>query len=79
MQKSGELDDEQLELHSGAVLGLRWSSEKDIFVFTFAINVSPRKKKQPTGEDVTPEDIHKLEEAKLSKRVCLSVVNSFFL
>ena len=78
MQKSGDQDNEQLELLGGAVLGLGWSSERDMFVFQFAINVSPRKRKQPTGEDVTLEDLYKLEEAKLSKRICLSVVNSFY-
>ena len=78
MQKSGEPDDEQLELLGGAVLGLGWSSEKDRFIFRFAVNVSPRRRKQPTGEDVTLENICMLEAAKLSKRICLSVVNSFF-
>ena len=66
MQKSGDPDNEQLEMLGGDVLGLGWSSERDRFVFQFAVNVSPRKRKEPTGEDVTLEDLHKLEEAKLS-------------
>ena len=78
MQRSGELDDDQLELLGGTVLGIGWSSERDKFIFRFAINVSPRKRKQPTEKDVTPETIHRLERAKLSKRICLSVVNSFY-
>ena len=78
MQKSGEPDDEQLELLGGAVLGLGWSSERDRFIFRFAVNVSQRKRKQPTGEDVTLETIYMLEGARLSKRICLSVVNSIF-
>ena len=49
MQKRGEQDNEQLELLGGVVLGLGWSSERDMFVFQLAINVSPWKKKQPTG------------------------------
>ena len=49
MQKSGELDDDQLELLGGSVPGLRWSSERDRFIFRFAINVlgrgsSPRRR-----------------------------------
>ena len=78
MQMSGELDDDQLELLGGAVLGLGWSSERDRFIFRFAINVSPRKRKQPTEGDLTPETTYMLEKAKLSKRICLSVVNSFY-
>ena len=66
MQKSGHPDKEQLELLGGAVLGLGWSSKKDRFIFQFVINVSPRKRKQPTGEDVTLQDLYELEEAKLS-------------
>ena len=41
-----------------------------MFVFQFAINVSPRKRKQPTGEDKTLKDFHKLEG--------VSVANSFY-
>ena len=78
MQMSGELDEEQLELLGGAVLGIGWSSERDRFIFKISINVSQRKRKQPTGEDVTKNTIYLLEGATLSKRICLSVVNSIF-
>ena len=43
MQMSGELDEEQLELLGGAVLGIGWSSERDRFIFKISINVSQRK------------------------------------
>ena len=61
---------EQLQLHGGALLGLGWSRERDVFVHQFANNVSPRKRKQPTGEDKTLKDFHKLEG--------VSVANSFY-
>ena len=77
LQKERDKVDEQLQLLSGAVLELGWSHEKDKFVIQLATNVSTRKGKQPTGEEMIMKDIYKLEEVKLSKRICMSVVISF--
>ena len=41
-----------------------------MFVIQLAINISPRKRKQPTGEVMTLKDFYKLEG--------VSVVNSFY-
>ena len=69
-QKKGDKVNKQLQLLDGAVLRPRWSRERDVFVIQPAINVSPRKRKQPTGEDMTLKDFYKLEG--------VSVANSFY-
>ena len=66
MQRSGERDDEQLELIGADRMGISWSREKDKFIFRITINVSQRKRKQPLGEDLTQDTIHMLEKATLS-------------
>ena len=43
------MGDEQLEVLGATVLGIGWSNEKDKFIFKITINVSKRKRNQPTG------------------------------
>ena len=55
-----------------------WSSERDRFLFNLSINVSSRVRGEPTGPDLTVETIHMVDTAVLTKRICLSIVNSIY-
>ena len=78
MQRSGEEDGEALELLGGAVLGVGWSSERDKFFFDLVVNVSNRRRGEPTGPDLTVQTLQSAREAVLTKRICLSITNSIF-
>ena len=54
-----------------SVLGINWNAECDNIVFVLDLNPAKRVK----GRKVSLED---LESARLSKRVCLRIVNSIF-
>ena len=75
---SGEPDDETLLKLGGAALGIKYSTERDELSITFRVNVSKKKRGQPTGEDLTRETVGTTGTTILSKRICLGVVNGVY-
>ena len=76
MCMSGEPDGLALEKLGGAVLGVGWSTGQDMMEERFRVNVSVYKRGEPTGPDLTVETLDQLEQAVITKRVCLRVVSS---
>ena len=60
------------------MLGVGWSSERDKFFFDLVVNVSNRRRGEPTGPDLTVQTLQSAREAVLTKRICLSITNSIF-
>ena len=73
---SGEPDGQALAKLSGAVLGHDYSTEQDILSVKFRVNVSPRKRSNPTGPDITIETMDLLDQAVLTRRILLGVTNA---
>ena len=78
MAQSFEEDGEDIYKLGGAVLGVPWRSQDDKFIMKISINVSKRKRGLPTEADIEESTIYKLEKARLTKRICLGIVNSVF-
>ena len=47
-------------------------------MFDIAINVSKRYRGEHTGPDLTVDRLYEVEQAVLTKRICLSITNSVF-
>ena len=75
---SGEPDGKALDKLGGAVLGHEFSTAEDILGVKFKVNVSPFKHGKPTGPDLTPDSLGVLDDAVITKRICLRVTNSQF-
>ena len=78
MITSWEEDEEKLNKLGGAVLGIPWISGTDRWCIKFHVNLSKKKKGQPTGPDLSIETLVDLDKIILTKRVCLSVSNSLY-
>ena len=77
MVASGDTDKERLELLGDKTLGHIWRPTEDKFVFVFTINLSTTKRKgEKVDRDLTVEDIPRLPDMKLTKRMLLSLVMS---
>ena len=77
MVASGDTDKEALELLGEKTLGHIWWPTTDKFVFVFVVNLSiTRRKGQKVDRDLTVEDIPRLVEMKLTRRMLLSFVMS---
>ena len=76
MVVSGEEDGPALEKLGGAVLGLGFSTKKDLLFVRCKANFSPRKRNQPTGPDLRTEDLAALRLKSLTMRIYLGVCNS---
>ena len=76
MGMSGEPDGLALEKLGGAVLGVGWSTGQDMMEERFKVNVSVYKRGEPSGPDLTVGTLDQLEQAVITKRVCLRVVSS---
>ena len=76
MAMSGEEDGLALETLGGAVLGLGYSSSRDLLTLKFRVNVSPHVRGKPVEDDLTPATLYKLDTAIITKKVCLRVISS---
>ena len=75
---SGDTDGPMVRKLGGAVLGIPWNTETDKCWIPLVVNVSKRRRGQPTGPDVTVETIRSLEGAVLTRRIVLSVTMSLY-
>ena len=77
MIASGDTDKERLALMGEKLLGHIWRPTTDKFVFVVVVNLSTSKKRgQRTGKDLTVEDIPRLPDMLLTKRMLLGFVMS---
>ena len=60
------------------MLGIKWCTETDKFSIPLTVNISYRRRGTPTGPDLTSSDIQLLEDAVLTRRICLSVTMSLY-
>ena len=75
MQMSGEPDGAKLEKLGGSVLGIGWSSHLDRFFIDLSANISKQRRGVYVGPNLTEDTLHLLDDAKLTKRICLSLTN----
>lgn len=75
---AGDPDDAAMKKLSGTVLGLKYSTERDMLTVRFRVNVTMRKRGEPTGPDIKKGEIQKLKTAVLTRRILLGVCNSQF-
>ena len=74
---SGEEDGEALKKLSSTVLGHGYSTESDMLSVVFRVNVTARKRGNPTGPDLTRESLHQIYEPgfQITRRLALGIVN----
>ena len=72
---SGEPDGGALKKLSGTVLGHGYSTAEDKLTVRFRVNVSPRRRGNPTGPDVTRETLGQLDQVVMTRRIALGVAN----
>ena len=70
---TGDPDDGALQKLSGTVLGLVYSTNKDTLAVKFRVNVSSRRRGNPTGPDITRDTLGKLRGAVLTRKILLGV------
>ena len=75
---SGDKDGPMVQKLGGSVLGIKWCTETDKFSIPLTVNISYRRKGSPTGPDLTESDKEMLEQAVLTRRICLSVTMSLY-
>ena len=77
MIASGDTDEERLALMGEKLLGHVWRPPTDKFAFKVVVNLSTNKRKgQKTGKDLTVEDIPRLPNIPMTKRMLLGLVMS---
>ena len=76
MVASGDSDPEILALLGDKVLGHTWWPTSDEFMFKVLVNLSVKKRGQKTADDLTIDDIPRLPDMPLTKRILLGVVMS---
>ena len=75
---TGEVDEDIKSLINNKVLGYGWNSTSDVMAINFPINITKKKtKKLRSGPCLTREDLHKLPDTVLTRRICLGITNSF--
>ena len=75
---SGEQDGAALQKLSSSVLGHGYSTGRDILTVKFRVNISPRKRRMPTGPDLTVETLGKLDQTILTRGLVLGVASGQF-
>ena len=75
---TGDPDDVAMKKLSGKVLGLGYSTETDLLTVMFRVNVSEKRRGEPTGPDITKDTIGELRTSVLTRRALLGVSNSQF-
>ena len=75
---SGEKDGAALQKLSSSVLGHGYSTERDILTVKFRVNISPRKRRMPTGPDLSVETLGRLDQTILTRRLVLGVTSGQF-
>ena len=77
---SGEEDGKALEKLSGSVLGHGNSTERDTLAVRFKVNVTPRKRGNPTGPDLTIDTLGEIDKPGfvLTRRIVLVIANGQF-
>ena len=73
---TGEEDGLALETLGGAVLGLGYSTSRDLLSLKFRVNISPHVRGKPVDDDLTSATLYKLDTAIITKKVCLRVISS---
>jgi hypothetical protein len=73
---SREKDGLALEKLGGLVLGLGFSTQKDLLSVKCRANISKKKRGRATEPELTKEDLASLRTCSLTMRVCLGLCNS---
>ena len=72
---SGEADGGALQKLSGAVLGHGYSTARDTLSVKFRVNISHRRRGNPTGPDITKDTLDQLNQTVLTRRLALGIAN----
>ena len=77
---SGEEDGKALEKLSGSVLGHGYSTERDTLTVRFKVNITPRRRGNPTGPDLTRDTLAEVDRPGfvLTRRIVLGIANGQF-
>ena len=76
--RSGESDPRKLDKLGGRVLGHPWDAENDKLRFKLTVNLNEKRRGIRTGPDLTMETLHIVDGVNFTKRIILSMLNSFF-
>ena len=74
----GDQDQEMINKLGNAVLGVGWDATTDKFIVPLTVNISNRVNGQVSGPDITLSTVHLLKEAKLTRRIYLSIAISLY-
>ena len=75
---SGEIDEEVKHLIGNKVLGYEWNATTDYMAVKFRVFPCNKKRKVSPLPALIPEDLLKLKDLVLTKRICLGITNGFF-
>ena len=75
---SGDKDGPMVQKLGGSVLGIPWNTETDKMSIKLTVNISKRRRGQPTGPDLTVETLASLETATLTRRIVLSITMGIY-
>ena len=67
-----------LQHFGGSVLGIPWDTVKDEITMRPMVNLSQKQQKIRTGPAVTPENLHEIEDAKLTLRIVTSQIYGIY-
>ena len=75
---NGDKDGAMVQKLGGAVLGIPWCTETDKMSIKLTVNISKRRRGQPTGPDLTVETLNDLDTAVLTRRIVLSITMAIY-
>ena len=75
---SGEEDPEAQHLLGDYVLGILYLPQEDLFVFNFAIHLSPKKRGVRLEPPIDLTNLYRLDTIILTPRLVVGMVNSFY-
>ena len=74
MIRSGETDEDAIADFGPTFIGHLWDARADMIRFRPTVNLSNRKRKLKTQEDITPENVHLIKDTVLTLRVIVGIL-----
>ena len=76
--RSRETNQAAIEKFGPTFIGHRWDARPDLIKFKPAVNLANRKRKLRTEDDITPENVHLIDEATLTIRVIVGILAAIY-
>ena len=78
MVRSGETDQAAIDKFGPTFIGHLWDARLDLLKFKPAVNLSNRRRKLKTEDDITPDNMHLIDDATLTLRIIVGILAAIY-